>query len=99
MKIHLSPIASDRTTQVSLSGLTLTIDGTMYDLSEIPEGGQANGPDGSPFIGIVTRTECKIEYHYDINRALPNQSTNPEDYIVEWADGEMPSPIQWMEIQ
>ena len=41
MKIILSPIASSYTTQISVDGLTLTIDGTLIDLLVIPQGGVA----------------------------------------------------------
>jgi hypothetical protein len=96
MKINLSPIASDHTTQVSISGLVLTVDGVDYDLSLIPEGGQAEPAEGEPFIGIITRDEVTIEYHYNGNEAVPNQSTDPADYTFDVVSGDVPSPIKWM---
>jgi hypothetical protein len=95
MKITLSPISSNNTTSISLKGLILTIDNIDYDLSQIPEGGQAEGD--LPFIGIVTREECTIQYHYDQSKAHLKQSTNQEDYIIELTDGELVSPIKWRE--
>jgi hypothetical protein len=95
MKIILSPIASDHTTSVSIDGLVLTIDGTAIDLSVIPEGGQAEPDDDSPFVGIVTRDKATIRYHYDSVLAEPNQSTDWADYTFEVESGEVPSPIIW----
>ena len=69
MKIILSPIASNRTTEVSVSGLIITIDGQPIDLSVIPEGGYAEPDDESPFIGKVTRDEVTVRYHYESLKA------------------------------
>lgn len=93
MIIKLSPIASNKTTTVSLSGLVLTIDGVPYDMSVIPAGGQAEAD--APFVGIVTRDEVTIQYHYDSQLAEPNQSTNITDYTFDVIDGDVPSPIVW----
>ena len=95
MQIIVSPIASNKTTTVSLIGLVLTIDGTEYDLSIIPEGGQAEASEGSPFIGTVTRDSVTIRYEYDSMKAEPDQSTNWADYTFEVVQGEVPCPIKW----
>ena len=95
MKIILSPVASNKTTIVSVSGLTVTIDGTEYDLSIIPEGGQAEASEDSPFIDTVTRESVTIRYEYDSAKAEPDQSTDWADYIFEVAEGEVPCPIKW----
>jgi hypothetical protein len=95
MKIILSPIASNRTTTVSVSGLVITIDGQPIDLSVIPKGGYAEPEEGSPFIGKVTRNEVTIRYHYESLKAIPDQSTNWDDYTFEVTEGEVPCPIKW----
>lgn len=95
MKIKLSPIASNKTTSVSVSGLVMTIDGTEYDLSIIPDGGQAEASEDSPFIGTVTRGSVTIRYEYDSLKAEPSQSANWDDYTFEVAGGEVPCPIKW----
>lgn len=95
MIIKLSPVASNKTTTVSISGLTVTIDGTEYDLSIIPEGGQAEASEDSPFIGTVTRDSVTIRYEYDSSKAEPNQSTNWDDYTFDLVEGEVPCPIKW----
>ena len=96
MKIILSPIASYHTSTVSLSGLTLTIDGTAYDLSAIPEGGQAEATEDSPFVGTVTREQVTIRYYYDMFKAKANQSSNWDDYTFEVTSGQVPCPIKWL---
>lgn len=95
MQIILSPIASNKTTTVSLSGLVLTIDGTEYDLSIIPEGGQAEASEDSPFIGTVTRDSVTIRYEYDSMKAESNQSAGWDDYTFDVVEGEVPCPIKW----
>ena len=96
MKIILSPVASNKTTTVSLSGLVLTIDDAEYDLSIIPEGGQAEASEDSPFIGTVTRDSVTIRYEYDSTKAEPDQSTNWGDYTFDVVEGAVPCPIKWM---
>ena len=95
MKIILSPVSGNKTTIVSVSGLTVAIDGVEYDLSIIPEGGQAEASEDSPFIGTVTRDSVTIRYEYDSSKAEPNQSTNWGDYTFEVVEGEVPCPIKW----
>jgi hypothetical protein len=99
MKIILSPIASNRTTTVSVSGLVITIDGQPIDLSVIPEGGYAESDDESPFIGNVTRDEVTVRYHYESLKACENQSTNWADYTFEVTDGPVPCPIVWKPLE
>ena len=95
MKIILSPVASNKTTTVSLNGLTLTIGGQEIDLSIIPIGGEAEPDDNSPFIGKVTRDEVTIRYEYNSQLAEPNQSTNWDSYTFEVTEGDVPCPIKW----
>lgn len=95
MKIILSPIASTKTTTVSISGLTLAIDDTDYDLDQIPEGGQAEAAEGSPFIGTLTREKVTIRYEYDSNLAESDQSTDWADYTFDVVSGDVPCPIKW----
>ena len=95
MRIILSPVASTKTTTVSISGLTLTIDGTDFDLSVIPEGGQAEADENSPFIGTVTRDKVTIRYEYGSKLAEPDQSTDWSDYTFDIVSGDVPCPIKW----
>lgn len=89
MKIKLNPIVKHESTTpptISLNGLILTIDGIDYDLSVIPEGGQAEGEE--PFVGICTREEVSVMYPYSTDVYEPNQSTDINNYIIELLDGE-----------
>jgi hypothetical protein len=95
MKIIFSPIASNRTTTVSVDGLTITINGEAIDLSVIPVGGYAEPDDDSPFIGNVTRDEVTVRYHYESLKALPDQSKDWADYTFDVTSGPVPCPIQW----
>ena len=94
MQIILSPCASNKTTTVSISGLTITVDGTDYDLSVIPENGQAEADENSPFIGTVARDKVTIRYEYG-HLALPDQSTDWADYTFDVTAGDVPCPIKW----
>lgn len=95
MEIILSPIASNKTTTISVDGLIVTIDGTGYDLSVIPDGGQAEAGENSPFIGIITREYATIRYEYDSKLAKPNQSTDWADYTLDVESGIVPCPVKW----
>lgn len=95
MKITLSPAASNKTTTVSVNGLTVTVDGTDYDMSVIPEGGQAEADENSPFIGTVTRESVTIRYEYNGQLAEPDQSTDWADYTFDVTAGSVPCPIKW----
>ena len=97
MKIILSPVASNKTTSVALFGLVLNIDDVEYDLSVIPEGGQAEADE--PFMGVVTRDLVTIKYEYDSKLAEPYQSTDWADYTFDIDEGEVPCPIQWLPIE
>lgn len=96
MKIILNPCPVWHNTKVSVNGLVVTVDDTDYDLSVIPEGGQAEADEGSPFTGIVTRDEVTINYSYDSTKAEPTQSTDWDDYTFEIESGDAPCPIRWL---
>lgn len=95
MKIILVPISSDRDTLVSVDGLILTVDGTPYDLSAIPEGGEAEAEIDGPFEypSIVRRDEVRVLYRYDSRTAEFNQSPNIADYTFDIVSGPVPDPI------
>ena len=95
MRVVLSPLASDHTTSVSVNGSIVTVDGTDYDLSIIPEGGVAEADESSPFTGIVTREQVTVKYHYESSKAEPNQSTDWNDYTFDIESGDVPCPIKW----
>jgi hypothetical protein len=97
MKINLSPICSTKTTLISVSGETLTVDGFDFDLSAIPDGGQVEA--SLPAMNLIKRVdgviEITIEYHYNGELAEEMQSMDKADYIFNVTNGEVPSPIKW----
>lgn len=95
MKIILSPVASNRTTEVFVDGLNVIVDGEIIDLSVIPDNGYAEPELDSPLIGIVKNNEITIEYHYDSLKAEPHQSVDWADYTFDVTSGKVPCPIQW----
>jgi len=95
MKVVLTPIASDRTSTVEVSGSVITVDGIPIDLSVIPIGGDAEASEDSPLVGRVTRDKCCVKYYYDLAKAEPHQSTDLNDYTFDLEFGEVPCPIVW----
>lgn len=100
MHLILSPVAGfpgDDDVPIHVDGDTLTYDGAAYDLSAIPEGGQAEPEgEGHPFIGPITRVGGKIHatiiarYNYDI--AEPDQPTDWDHWTVPEATGDVEIP-------
>ncbi len=96
MKIKLSPVCVTETTNapvIVLNGLTLSVGNTNIDLSQVPEGGQAEASEESPLVGIVTRDEVTIKYPYSTDIYEPMQSTNPLDYEFEITSGTIKCPL------
>lgn len=44
IKLNFSPVRADEKTSASLDGTALTVNGTDFDLSEIPDGATVNHP-------------------------------------------------------
>lgn len=96
MKIKLSPVCVTETTNapaIVLNGLTLSVGNTSIDLSQVPEGGQAEASEESPLVGIVTRDEVTVKYPYSTDIYEPMQSTNPLDYEFEITTGAIKCPL------
>ena len=100
MRLTISPIAGlpgQPETAASVSGNVLTVDGISYDLSPVPEGGEAT-PEGEehPFTGAITRRVGEIAaairwvYGKDADR---DQPIDPSHWIVTVVDGPVPSPV------
>ena len=95
MKITLSPQAglpgqSEMT--ISVAGDTITIDGKPYDVSPVPEGGEATAED-SPFVGKITRVggviHCTVRVRLG-DTAADDQPDSP--WVIETADGDIAIP-------
>ena len=95
MKLTLSPqvgLPGQPETTIHVAGETITIDGTPYDLSAVPEGGEATA-ENSPFVGKITRVggviHCTITARLG-DTAADDQPDSP--WIIEGASGSISIP-------
>lgn len=104
MKITIHPIAAlpghpDDTVEVD--GDTITVNGVDYDLSAIPEGGEATAEGEHPFAGPIRREGGELHlgliYHYSTSTAEPDQGDTPP--VVEITSDDLPDPIARREIE
>jgi hypothetical protein len=100
MKLHTHPQAGlpgQPEIAASVAGDVLTIDGIAYDLSAVPEGGEARPEGDHPFLGAIRREAGEIVatilWRYDAALAAPEQPRNPAHWIISVTDGPVPSPI------
>lgn len=99
MRLTLSPQAGlpgQPETAISVSGDTITVDGEPYDLSAVPNGGEATPQgEGHPFVGRITRQDgvihCAVRVQLD-GTAADHQPVDPAHWIIEDADGEVVIP-------
>lgn len=102
MRLTISPIAGlpgASETAASVAGDVLTVDGIPYDLSAIPEGGEATPEGDHPFIGTITRTGGEIHAAIQWVRgddAAPLQPTDPAHWRVTVTGGAVPSLVAKM---
>jgi hypothetical protein len=93
--ITLSPIASNKDSVISVSGKTLTYDGTAHDFTALENGAQVDAE--WPAIGLIKNVggviHITLEYHYDLATAESGQSTDAADYIVELSSGTLQDVI------
>ena len=97
MHLTLSPQAGlpgQPETTIAVSGDTLTVDGTPYDLSPVPEGGEGEWPD-SPITGKITRQNGTLHVTVRVvlgDDAESNQPTDPAYWAVPDASGDVEIP-------
>jgi len=93
MHLTLSPtrgLPGQPETALSVAGETLTIDGTPYDLSVIPDGGEGWPEGETPFIAPIIRQDGVIRATVIVrlgDDAAPDQPTDPAHWIVTAQDG------------
>ena len=94
MHITLSPtrgLPGQPETTIIVSGDVITIDGTAYDLSAVPEGGEATPEgDGHPFCGRITRQDGVINATVRVrldDTAFNYQPVDPTHWVVPNASG------------
>lgn len=99
MHLTLSPtrgLPGQAETALAVSGDTLVVDGTAYDLSAVPEGGQAV-PQGAdhPFADPITRhggiLHCAVRVVLD-DTAAPDQPVDAAHWTIAEAAGTVPLP-------
>lgn len=95
MHLTIIPIsvAGRRSPSVVVSGDEIEIDGTSYDFSGVPEGGDAQP--GHPFHGAVTRQggviHCAVIIRIGSDAAL-RQPDDPEHWVIASAAGNVDVP-------
>jgi len=99
MKITLSPmrgLPGQPATKLHVAGDVLTIDGTPYDLSSVPEGGEGEWPD-SPIIRKITRKSGALHVTVQVilgDTAESNQPTDPAHWVIPDASGYVMIPTK-----
>jgi len=94
---NLIAVPPDQTeTTASVSGEVITVDGTAYDLSSVPEEGLAQPHGDHPFVGPITRTEgviyVAVKWQYKTETSEADQPKSPP--VFELTEGEVPDPVK-----
>ena len=97
MKITLSPIAGNETTKILVLDDALVYNGELFDFSLITNGTQVDAE--LPAKGKIKRLngeiQIKLQYNYQAEFAMQNQSKDVNDYIFTVENGACPCPIIW----
>ena len=96
MRLTLSPQAGlpgQPDMSIHVSGDVITIDGTDYDLSPVPEGGEG-WPDEGPFIGPITRIDGTL--HVTVTARLGDTAAPSQGgpWVIEDASGAITIPTE-----
>ncbi len=98
MIINLDPIQGlpgSTETVLSVYGDLLVVDSASYDLSAVPEGGEALAAGDHPFIGPIRRTggviECTLRVQLG-DDAAPDQPPERDHWRVNVDDGAVEIP-------
>jgi hypothetical protein len=100
MHLTLSPmrgLPGQKETALVVAGDTITVDGTLFDLSAVPEGGDAQPAGTHPFTGKITRRDGVIHAFVRIvlgDTAEANQPADPAHWTIANASGVIELPIQ-----
>lgn len=99
MNLTLSPqrgLLGQPDTTLTVSGDTIIVDGTTFDLSAVPEGGEATAEGAHPFTGTITRLGGVIHATVRIRLGGMAERDQPGDaahWILEGAEGPVELPI------
>ena len=99
MHLTLSPrwphaYESQTETTLHVAGDSITIDGTPYDLSSVPEGGEGEWPD-SPITGKIKRIDGMIHATVSVvlgPDAADEQPADPTYWVIPNASGAVTIP-------
>lgn len=97
MNLTLSPQAGlpgAPETTLRVTGDTITIDGTPFDLSAVPEGGDGEWPD-SPILGTITRQGGTLHVTVRVtlgDTAASDQPTDAAHWVIDAAQGDVRIP-------
>mgnify|MGYP006306805651 FL=1 len=98
MRITLSPVRGlpgEPETEIAVAGETITVDGTPYDLSAVPEGGEAVPAGEHPFVGSITRQDGEIGCTVRValgDDAAPDQPRDPAVWTMSVSEGPVAIP-------
>lgn len=91
LTLKLDPLSSDEETTAALAGTVITVNGTDYDLSELPDGATAQHPE----LGTVQRNgseyECTIRLGHGPN--APHETRFPAPIVLENHQGPIDLPM------
>lgn len=91
LTLNLSPVRSDEETTVSINGTVLIVNGTDFDLSELPDGAIAQHSE----LGTVKRHgdeyECTIRLAHGPN--APKATRFPQPIVLENHSGPVELPL------
>lgn len=79
---------------IHVAGDTLTLNGTVYDLSAVPEGGEGWPEEDTHFIGPITRQDGML--HVRIVARLGDDADPHQDgpWVIEAASGDVTIPAK-----
>jgi hypothetical protein len=96
MHLTLSPqvgLPGQPETTIRVAGDVLTMDGTAYDLSAVPEGGEGWPDGGTPFIPPIRRVSGAIHAAIIARLGDTAASDQPDSpWIIPDAEGEVTIP-------
>lgn len=91
LTLNLSPISSDKETTIALTGTVLTVNGTDYDLSELPDGAEVKHPTLRRVRRDGDNYECTVRLGHGPN--APRETRFPEPIVLENHNGPVELPL------